>query len=655
MSQEPLNVKRPAGGTDGPQGNRCKELGAMSIVIQNGHRVERSAFALAGQAAERGWHVFPVPPGAKGGLVSVHEATTDAARIQSWWRTTPDANYGIHPAPSGLYVVDLDVKGGVDGVAAWEALQAKHGQAGRSYTVRTPSGGLHIYFRAPADCSRLRNTNGSIAPGIDTRYRGGHVVGPGSAIDGRAYEVVDDVEPAPMPQWLVTAQAKQESPVVAVTTKIIASDGTEARVQALADELASAPDGQGNATAARVAYMAGQYVGAGQISHEEALDIFLGALRGWTWRSEADARQMVQTIQAQLRAGAENERPWDDWSGTEIVLVDHSQEEEEEEEQKPSHRLDALLLDWNDLWDVEPTVPLIEGVLDQGTVAMLAGKFGTYKSFLALDWAAHVATGNDWNGHRVPEAHRVMYVAAEGFRGVRQRAMAWAVAHQPIERGKVVILPVSVRLTTIDDVNWLDKRITELDIALVVLDTLHCSIPGADEQSSTDMGKILDLVRTLIERHPKLCVLMVHHTGHAGERARGSSALEDDVDTSFVIKLGLDGKSEDRGPNTARVLHHRKAKDGELLEPRGLELELVEGTDSGVLRAPDDQRGSGAFFQLIDPVQKVVQALEAAGQGRLGRAKLQQWCSEQNPVVPCSERTARQVIARGWNSTQGAG
>src|SRR6185312_10727918 len=42
--------------------------------------------------------------------------------------------------------------------------------------------------------------------------------------------------------------------------------------------------------------------------------------------------------------------------------------------------------------------PLIDNVLDQGTVALLYGKWGTLKSFIAYDWAACVATGRPWQG-----------------------------------------------------------------------------------------------------------------------------------------------------------------------------------------------------------------------------------------------------------------
>lgn len=53
---------------------------------------------------------------------------------------------------------------------------------------------------------------------------------------------------------------------------------------------------------------------------------------------------------------------------------------------------------------VEPPAPepLIEGILDAGTVTMLSGPFSTGKSFIALDWALSIASGTDWLGRSSP-------------------------------------------------------------------------------------------------------------------------------------------------------------------------------------------------------------------------------------------------------------
>ena len=76
--------------------------------------------------------------------------------------------------PSGLTVVDLDVKG--DGEANWAAAG---GAAHAAFEVRTWSGGRHLYFRSAG----ARNTSGRPG-GVDVRGIGGGVFGPGSVVLG---------------------------------------------------------------------------------------------------------------------------------------------------------------------------------------------------------------------------------------------------------------------------------------------------------------------------------------------------------------------------------------------------------------------------------------------------------------------------------------
>ena len=66
--------------------------------------------------------------------------------------------------------------------------------------------------------------------------------------------------------------------------------------------------------------------------------------------------------------------------------------------QPPWGGMAARLLSASALANLPAPEPLIDGVLDQGTVALLYGKWGTLKTFIALDWAASVATGRPWQG-----------------------------------------------------------------------------------------------------------------------------------------------------------------------------------------------------------------------------------------------------------------
>ena len=134
--------------------------------------------------AARGWYVFPCAPLKKTPLTThgFKDATTDPAQITRWWTDTPGANIGIDCGRSGLVVVDLDVKNGVDGRVAWAILCQLHEQPSpETMIVDTPSSGRHLYFTGHAkSCVGIR-------PGIDIRGDGSYVLAPPSTLPNGAY------------------------------------------------------------------------------------------------------------------------------------------------------------------------------------------------------------------------------------------------------------------------------------------------------------------------------------------------------------------------------------------------------------------------------------------------------------------------------------
>lgn len=158
---------------------------------------------IAVNLASLGIAVFPCIPGGKKPLTpnGFKNASTDIAQVTKWWRRYPDANIGIATgAVSGLYVIDIDNKDGKDGSKNLGELEGKHGKFPGTYTVRTPSGGFHYYFTW---LDGLGNSAERLGPGIDTRGEGGYVIGAGSVIGGRAYEVIVDLPPAELPMWML--------------------------------------------------------------------------------------------------------------------------------------------------------------------------------------------------------------------------------------------------------------------------------------------------------------------------------------------------------------------------------------------------------------------------------------------------------------------
>lgn len=179
---------------------------------------------------------------------------------------------------------------------------------------------------------------------------------------------------------------------------------------------------------------------------------------------------------------------------------------------------------------------LVDGVLIEGNFAMLYGKSGIGKSVLALDMAAHIATGRNWAGHEVRKG-KVLYIIAEGVGDIQDRIRAWQKHYglEGVDDLDYVIEPVYLDVENDDDVRALIKQVEEskTDYILVIVDTLARSM-FRDENSTRDMGKVIRACDQLRHRL-RATVLLVHHTGKDGKLPRGAYALFAAVDTSMKL------------------------------------------------------------------------------------------------------------------------
>jgi hypothetical protein len=154
--------------------------------------------------AKRGWPVFPCDPASKRPhrVLAPHgfrDATTDVAIVERTWATDESANIGIATgAAAGFFVIDIDPRHGGDD--AWT--QFVSGRVIDTATVRTPSGGRHLYFQMPATVT-VRNSAGMLAPGIDVRGEGGYVVAPCSRTMSGGYAWEKEGPISVPPDWIV--------------------------------------------------------------------------------------------------------------------------------------------------------------------------------------------------------------------------------------------------------------------------------------------------------------------------------------------------------------------------------------------------------------------------------------------------------------------
>lgn len=244
----------------------------------------------------------------------------------------------------------------------------------------------------------------------------------------------------------------------------------------------------------------------------------------------------------------------------------------------------------------DPTEPLIDGLLDQGTMSVVYGESGAGKSFVVMDLSWHIAAGKPWAGMATTK-RAVVYVAAEGGRNARKRAAALRKRCGDDVPFYLILSPIDLFHTDADlsPLVAAIRSVTGFEVGLVVLDTLSRVLAGGDENASTDMGilvKHLDTLRNATRVH----LLVVHHSGKDRARgARGHSLLRAAVDTEIEIadKQIIATKQRDMEEKAVSAFELDKVDVGVTVKGRRLEsatVRLVARNDVSVgVASPREQ------------------------------------------------------------------
>ena len=268
----------------------------------------------------------------------------------------------------------------------------------------------------------------------------------------------------------------------------------------------------------------------------------------------------------------------------------------------------------------------IKGVIPERGIAAIFGPSGSGKSFLVVDMAISIAKGSDWFGYRVKPCP-VVYVCLEGEAGLSVRLAAFRTKGS-IPKG-IEFIDQPVNLLDTKDLRDLVQsiRANQMGEGIVVVDTLNRAAPGADENSSAEMGRIINACK-LIQQGVGGLVLLVHHVGkNAANGMRGHSSLHAALDAAIEVKRSGD----DREWSVA------KAKDGADGKAHPFMLEVVDmGVDedddtitSCVIRP---SAGAGVKAKPLTQIQQVgMDAFMAAASANIGdadqsvHARVDQW------------------------------
>jgi len=234
---------------------------------------------------------------------------------------------------------------------------------------------------------------------------------------------------------------------------------------------------------------------------------------------------------------------------------------------------------------VAPTPLIDDGILLKQSLLLITGAKKARKTFLAYNFGVALAAGVNFAGFKIINKHKVLIFSAEGgYYPNRDRIQTMCEGIDE-ESKKNLFVCFDSRVKIEDDENFdqLVEKIIEIEPEVVIIDPF-VKFHHLDENSATDMGRILERLRCLIEDY-NLAIILVHHLGKdISNGARGSSAILGEYDA--CITLMREGGEDKLRHRIEFDLRHSISPD-----PRNINF------DSAHL----------FFFEAISPIVEILQ------------------------------------------------
>jgi hypothetical protein len=211
---------------------------------------------------------------------------------------------------------------------------------------------------------------------------------------------------------------------------------------------------------------------------------------------------------------------------------------------------------------------LIRPLWMASAVGIVGGEPKTFKTWLTGEISHAVATGQPAFGLFDVEAQGSVLVFhhEDGQQQMRSRFESIATAHGTrIEDIPICFLDVpALHLDDSTQVEALRMTVSELKPRLIVLDPFVRLVRGLDENSASDVARVLGELRQ-IQRDFDVAVLLVHHmrksrTAHPGQQLRGSGDFAAWTDSAIYV-----GRS---GEDRLLTVEHRAARAPEPIRVR---------------------------------------------------------------------------------------
>lgn len=209
-----------------------------------------------------------------------------------------------------------------------------------------------------------------------------------------------------------------------------------------------------------------------------------------------------------------------------------------------------------------PPSYIVHGILETDAHGTAFGGSGGFKTFWCMRLAHSIATGKPFMGRSVRRQGLVVIICGEGAGGISRRAKALINRHGAFH-DNLKIIPTGVDISDAGCMRELQKLLESLKPILVIFDTFASLNGGIDENSPSEVGQCLRLVKNTC-RAAGASSIIVHHSGKdVGKGARGAGNFYNDMDFVFsfsatdperrkfeVTSAAPAGKSKDSEPFT---------------------------------------------------------------------------------------------------------
>ena len=489
-----------------------------------------------------GYRVFPLEPRTKtprAGSRGVNDATTDADSIRDWWRQSPDSNIGL-ACGDGLLVLDVD-PGAIEAFGVEEVANLELDWIGKPRS-RTPRGGFHLLMREPEGVT-LRNSAGKIGRGLDIKCAGGYIVAPPSRVVDSARKI-DGVY-----EWIELLDSTSDKLPDAPTWLVQAIAEPNANPPALTGSTNAIPEGRRNDALATI---------AGHLRHvgldNRAIAAALHAVNSDRCQPPLEKREIEQIATSIGRYEPKVDLATEAASGVELsefMLAPPA---------PPDDPLEPAIVSIGDLVKAYPALrpPVIHGLLREGETMNVIAAPKMRKSWLTLDLAIAVATGQPWLGryettpgdvliidnelHPETSANRIPKVAEA--RGVAMREIADRVYIDNL-RGRLCDIHAMVRYF---------ERLEPGRFKVIVLDAFYRFMPAGGDEN--DNGTMRDAYNVLDRVAGQLgcCFVMIHHSSKGNQSGKG------------VTDVGAGAGAQSRAADAHLILRPHEEDDAVVLE-----------------------------------------------------------------------------------------